>query len=262
MQRVPPSERTSQKIRQLIAGGDEDVTSSFIRLATQQVIEQLLEAEVGDVLGRGYYQHAPAPGSDAPGAEARRGYRNGYRSGKLRSAEGAIEFAAPQVSDADQPFHSPLRAKLTGRSDELQRLATEMYARGLSTRDIEEAVRDAEGKTMLSRSAVSEATERLWSEYEAFATRDLSECEIVYLFLDGVAERLHPNKTRKRDRYAFGHDPNAIRGEFKSALAHHSKPYLSRFLVQNRTCPAFLSKIMQYGVVLSKWVIIIADSIA
>jgi len=40
--RVPPSQRTGQKIRQLIAEGDEEATSRFVRLATQQVIEELV----------------------------------------------------------------------------------------------------------------------------------------------------------------------------------------------------------------------------
>jgi len=33
---------------------------------------------------------------------------------------------------------------------------------------------------MLSRTAVSEVTERLWAEYESFATRDLSELATRY----------------------------------------------------------------------------------
>src|SRR5881409_3165731 len=66
-----------------------------------------------------------------------------------------------------------------------------MFARGLSTRDIEAAFRDASGASVLSRTAVSQITERLWQEYEAFAGRDLSEFSVAYLFFDGVAERLH-----------------------------------------------------------------------
>jgi hypothetical protein len=41
----------------------------------------------------------------------------------------------------------------------------------------------------LSRTAVSEITARLWAEYEGFASRDLAEFEIVYLFVDGIAGR-------------------------------------------------------------------------
>jgi len=203
--RVPPSVRTGQKIRELIAGGDADVKSQFIRLAVEQVIEQMLESEVTDVLGRDYYRHHDADDGEASG-DPPRGHRNGYRTNRLRTAEGPIEYATPQVRGTAEPFRSALRALLDGRSDELERLAVEMYARGLSTRDIEDATRDAEGKALLSRTAVSEVTERLWDEYEAFATRDLSEFEIVYLFLDGVAERLHPGQKKHAVLCAWGID--------------------------------------------------------
>ena len=95
---------------------------------------------------------------------------------------------------------------MSGRTDELERLAIEMYARGLSTRDIEDATRNEQGEALLSRTAVSEVTEKLWDEYEAFATRDLSEFEIAYLFLDGVAERLHPGRKKDAVLCAWGID--------------------------------------------------------
>src|SRR5262249_34995757 len=105
-----------------------------------------------------------------------------------------------------EPFRSRIRAKLDGRSDQLERLAVEMFARGLSTRDVEDAFRDEDGKVMLSRTAVSEVTEKLWEEYEAFATRDLSDLDLAYLFLDGVAERLRPGQKREAVLCAWGID--------------------------------------------------------
>ncbi len=41
-----------------------------------------------------------------------------------------------------------------------------MYARGTSVRGIEAAFMDDNGRTLLTRTAVSEITERLWAEYE------------------------------------------------------------------------------------------------
>ena len=58
----------------------------------------------------------------------------------------------------------------------------EMYAHGLSTRDIEAVSTDAGGRSLQSRTAVSEITERLWAEYEAFASSDQVDAAIV-LFL-------------------------------------------------------------------------------
>src|SRR5438094_9211718 len=79
-----------------------------------------------------------------------------------------------------------------------------MYARGLSVRDIEAAFRDARGASVLSRTAVSQVTERLWQEYEAFASRDLSEFALAYFFVDGVAERLHAGLPREAVLCAWG----------------------------------------------------------
>ena len=44
----------------------------------------------------------------------------------------------------------------------------EMYVRGLSTRDIEEALYMATGDRLLSRSSVSRVSDILWEEYEWF----------------------------------------------------------------------------------------------
>jgi len=52
-----------------------------------------------------------------------------------------------------------------------------------------------DGRSPLSRTAVSEITERLCAEYEAFPSWDLSEFEVIYLFVDGIAERLHLSST-------------------------------------------------------------------
>ena len=78
-----------------------------------------------------------------------------------------------------------------GLTSSLEHLVQEMYVRGLSTRDIEDLFRDAQGQPLLSWTAVSEMTEALWKEYEVFSKRDLSVFEVVYLFLDAIAKHCH-----------------------------------------------------------------------
>ena len=46
--------------------------------------------------------------------------------------------------------------------------------------------RDATGDMVLSKSAVSEITDRLWEDYQAFITRDLSDIAVEYQFVDAV----------------------------------------------------------------------------
>lgn len=57
---------------------------------------------------------------------------------------------------------------------------------------------------MLSRAAVSEVIERLWAEYEDFATHDLAEFSVVCLFMDGIAGRLRASQPRKAVLCAWG----------------------------------------------------------
>jgi putative transposase len=195
--RIPASERTSQKLEELLSQGvaDGDARAALLKLAVRKIVEEALEAEVTETVGREYYENGAAPGA---------GYRNGYRRGRLRTAEGPIEYGVPQVADRAEPFVSRVRARLAGRTAELERLAVEMFARGLSTRDIEAAFQDETGASLLSRTAVSQVTERLWQEYEAFAGRDLSEFAVAYFFVDGVAERLHAGMPREAVLCAWG----------------------------------------------------------
>ena|GEM_PF-6826203 len=83
----------------------------------------------------------------------------------------------PQVRGAGEPYRSTLMGFLEGNSEVLERLVAEMYARGLSTRDVEDAFRDATGELLISKSAVSEVTDRLWEDCQAFVSRDLSSVE-------------------------------------------------------------------------------------
>ncbi len=208
MERIPASDRTREKLKALMEGRSDvvDGRSELVRLAARLIVEEALEGEASDALGRGYYEHGAAAGA---------GYRNGYRTGRLKTAEGMVEYGAPQIADRVEPFRSKLRAVLAGRTEELEGLAVEMYARGLSTRDIEAVFADESGGSLLSRSAVSTVTERLWAEYEAFASRDLSEFEIAYLFVDGIAERLHLGQPREAVLAAWG-----VAGDGKKILLH------------------------------------------
>jgi len=180
-QRIAPSAHLRQGLHEFLQHGieqEESPTSALLGLAARVVLQEALESEQRDALGRERYQR---------GSEGR--YRNGYRPGDVEGAEGRIKVEVPQVRGI-AGYHSALMDFLGDHSEVLERLATEMYARGLSTRDIEAAFTDATGRCLLSRSAVSELTDSLWAEYEAFCERDLSQFEVIYLFVDGVYESL------------------------------------------------------------------------
>jgi len=188
MQRIPPSEQIRKQLDSLLDNGlvgQENLVGTLVQLGAQLVVQELLERETTEQLGRGHYQHHQPD-------EPLRGHRNGYEPGRLRTAEGDIAVQVPQVRDwiGDGPYRSSLMAFLRGNSDVLNRLAAEMYARGLSVRDIEDALQDATGEPLLSRTAVSELSETLWEDYQAFCERDLSSFAVEYVFVDAVYEGL------------------------------------------------------------------------
>ena len=195
--RLPASMRTREELSALIEGrlASPAGRSALVELATRLIVEEALEGEARDTLGRDYYERGAEPGQ---------GYRNGTRTGRLKTAEGNMTYSAPQVAGLDQPYRSAIRDHLKGQTEALESLAVEMLARGLSVRDIEDAFRDESGRLLLSKTAVAEMGEQLWEDYQAFKSRDLGEYEIAYLFIDGIAERLRPGQKREPVLAAWG----------------------------------------------------------
>lgn len=185
MKKMAPSQLKEQAIRELLGGRSSpeadgaSLLSELIRLSTERTIQELLEQEQEQFLGRERYGRAEG-----------RVYRNGYEDVVMRSAEGVLRVRKPQVRGLEGPYRSPLWERLETKSEVLEKIVTEMYVRGLSVRDIEQAMIDATGTFVLSNSAVSEVTAHLHEQYEAFRTRDLSGYDIAFLFVDAIFEPL------------------------------------------------------------------------
>ena len=182
-----PSEEMSKAIEEIIAQMRHnesetvsDLVSSLISRGVAHILQEGLEEEVTDFLGREHYARQDG--------KSRKGYRNGYTAKTVKTAEGRLKLRRPRLRDTEQPFESVLLRRLDALEERLKEMAVEMYVRGLSTRDIEETLTDEDGKALLSRSSVSRLTDRLYQEYEAFSERDLSGKDVVYLFVDGVYE--------------------------------------------------------------------------
>ncbi len=77
-----------------------------------------------------------------------------------------------------------------GHTDLLDKLVAEMYARGLSTGDIEDTLVMPTGEKVLSKGSISRVTEAIWREYQAFSERNLFQMKVEYLFLDAIYESL------------------------------------------------------------------------
>ena len=146
--RAPASMCTRESLSDLIEGrlSSSDGRAALVKLATRLIVEEALEAESRDALGRDYYERGAPPGQ---------GWRNGVRTGRLKTAEGFVDYAVPQIAGRSAPFRSEIRESLKGRTQALEDLAVEMLARGLSVRDIEDAFRDESGRMLLLRTARS-----------------------------------------------------------------------------------------------------------
>lgn len=183
MRRIPASQKMRKELEELLEGVSSRgfLLSELMRKGAGIILQELLEEEVSEFLGRGHYERQKG---------GKGGYRNGYEPFNINSAEGKIRVYKPQVRDTDRAFSSKLAGFFRNNCEVLEKLAIEMYARGLSTRDIEDALAEATGDTILSKTAVSNVTEVLYKEFEVFQERDLSRYEIEYLFLDAIYETL------------------------------------------------------------------------
>jgi putative transposase len=183
--KIAPSERKAQELSALVQGqleaqSGEELLSMLVRLSTERVLQEALEHEQAEALGRGRYERR----------DAEVGYRNGYEAGTLKTAEGVLRVQGPQSRGREEPSRSQLWSQGAKTSDVLKRLIVERYAGGLSQRDSEYSLEKALGQLVLSKSTVSELTDSLSQEYEAFRSRDLSGYEVAYLFMDAVYEPL------------------------------------------------------------------------
>lgn len=184
-QRIAPSERKAQELRAVLEGQSEarsggELLSALVQLSTERILQEALEQEQTEALGRARYERRAGS----------QGYRNGYENGTLKTAEGVLRLQVPQISGRTEPVRSQLWSGLAKTSEVLKTLIVEMYAGGMSQRDIEYSLEKALGEFVLSKSTVSELTDTLTQEYEAFRTRDLSGYEVAYLFMDAVYEPL------------------------------------------------------------------------
>ncbi|MCL6530076.1 MAG: transposase [Meiothermus ruber] len=158
MKRVPPFRIAEEAVREVLrrgSQGEEHVAGVLMRLGLEALVNRVLEEERTDFLGRERYERVAE--------EEKRGHRNGYKPGYIHTAEGRVGIAIPQVRDTDEPFHPQSLAAVRGRTEEMERLVVEMYARGLSTRDIEDAFRDPETGRW-------QYTEPDWNKLYAIAT--------------------------------------------------------------------------------------------
>ena len=148
----------------------------FLRESLAWVVQQLMEAEVSELVGA-------TRGERAPGE--RLTHRNGYRARAWQTRAGELELAIPKLRRGSYfpSFLEPRR-----RSEQaLVAVVQEAYVAGVSTRKVDQVVESL--GLRVSKSEVSRICQGLDEQVEAFRNRPL-EGRYPYLWLDAKVEKV------------------------------------------------------------------------
>lgn len=188
MASIAPSERLRRELHDLVAGvGDEhDPIEAIGRLGARLILQQALEDELTEFLGRERYERRSQPVS----------HRNGYERVTVKTTAGPLELERPRVRNASAlGFCSEIVGKGVCRTHALEALVVCSFLRGLSVRDVEAALEEAFDGPVVSKSTVSRICADTRERYRAWCGRRLDEHDLVYLFLDAVYLKLRPDDT-------------------------------------------------------------------
>ena len=145
----------------------------FSRLFSQ-TIEEMLEAELTTQLG---YERYDVEGHHSGNS------RNGHYSRKMRTSGGDAEIKVPR--DRNGEFQSELLKK---NSNEIEQKIIAMYARGMSTRDIQDLLTELYGIDV-SPDTISAITDKVWPLVEEWQNRPLAPVYAI-LYLDAIHIKL------------------------------------------------------------------------
>jgi putative transposase len=153
----------------------------FFQEMFKQGVNEMLQAELDDHLG--YEKHAPEGRGSGNS-------RNGYSSKRIKSEQlGDVLLSIPR--DRNATFEPQLIPKHQRMSDQIEQSIIGMYSRGMSTRDIEDQVREMYGVDV-SESTVSTVTSRVIEHVKEWQIRSL---ERVYYtcWMDGIQFKVRQN---------------------------------------------------------------------
>lgn len=148
----------------------------FLRPMVQEIVQQVLEAEMEETLGAEKGERTPN----------RQGYRSGYYPRTLVTRVGKLELRVPQ--DRQGRFRTEVFERYQRSEKALVAALTEMYVQGVSTRKVKTITEELCGHEV-SASTISRLNTKLDEELEQFAGRKLSE-PYPYLIVDARYEKV------------------------------------------------------------------------
>ena len=171
---LPDPEKLAQELGKAESIDDFYGKDGIFARMFSKTIEQMLEAELSEELG--YEKHESA-GRNSGNS------RNGYYERKMRTSGGDAEIKVPR--DRNGEFHSELLKK---NSNEIEQKVIAMYAKGTSTRDIQDMLHELYGISV-SPDTISKITDKVWPLVEAWQSRPLAPVYPI-VFLDAMHIKL------------------------------------------------------------------------
>ncbi len=158
-----------------------ETLEDFAREGVRQLLQQVLEEEVNQLLGRARCERR-SPVDPQPG------YRNGYgMPRKLTFSNGTITIQRPRVRGMEQRFVSRVLPLFQRRTKAVGQLLPQLYLHGLAEGDFDLALRGLLGDgAPLAPSTIARLKAVWQAEYDAWCLRPLHDLEVVYLWVDGI----------------------------------------------------------------------------
>lgn len=155
------------------AGTPIDGTDGLLNKMTQAVIERMLQAEMTHELGYEYGDPAGAGSGNS---------RNGHSTKTVSTLSGPVTISVPRDRNGEfEPKIVPKGARRLGQIDEM---ILSLYARGLTTRDIEAHLLEVYG-VHASRELISNVTEVVTDEITLWQNRPVDEVYPI-VYVDGI----------------------------------------------------------------------------
>lgn len=175
--RTPEEEARREKIRELLQvsniGSMADIQNLF-KETIAEFMENGLEAELDEDLGYSKYDYKNKEGTNS---------RNGHSQKTLKTSFGNIEIETPR--DRNGEFEPQLLKKnQTSITQEVEEKILSMYAKGMTTGDIETHIKDIYGLDV-SDTTVSRITDKILPVAKEWQQRPLESIYAV-VFLDAI----------------------------------------------------------------------------
>ncbi len=152
--------------------------TSFLEELHKRGVEKILEGELDAHLD--YEKHKKSSTGNV---------RNGYSKKKLKTSLGETEIQVPR--DREGSFSPMLVKKRESTSDGVENIIISLYAKGMSTSDIEDQIKELYGFN-ISSSTISRITDKITNDIIAWKNRPL-EATYLIVWMDGIVFKVREN---------------------------------------------------------------------